>query len=122
MKTAEKIKLLRLSKGLTQEELGNMVGIKKAGINKYETGRVVNIKRTTLKKLADALGVAPVDLLDDEEAIFVNEDGEMFGESQLSRAEQKKRLLYYINMMDNTTLEMLIGVAKVMSGEETNND
>lgn len=118
MKTSEKIKTLRLSKGLTQEELGNMVGIKKAAINKYETGRVVNIKRSTLKSLADALGVAPVDLLDDEETILVNEDGDVFEASQLSRAEQRKRLFYYINMMDNATLELLIGVAKVMCGEE----
>lgn len=67
MKTADKIRQLRLSKGLSQEALGEMVGVKKAAINKYETGRVVNIKRTTLQKLADALGVSPADLLDDKE-------------------------------------------------------
>lgn len=122
MKTSEKIKTLRLSKGLTQEELGSMVGIKKAAINKYETGRVVNIKRSTLKSLADALGVAPVDLLDDEETILVNEDGDVFEASQLNRAEQRKRLFYYISMMDSATLEMLIGVAKVMCGEENKDD
>lgn len=69
MNTSEKIKHLRLSKGLSQETLGEMVGVKKAAINKYETGRVVNIKRTTLQKLADALGVSPADLLDDSEAV-----------------------------------------------------
>lgn len=67
MKTSEKIKAFRLAKGLSQEALGELVGVKKAAINKYETGRVVNIKRTTLVKLADALGVSPADLLDDEE-------------------------------------------------------
>lgn len=67
MKTADKIRQLRLSKSLSQEALGEMVGVKKAAINKYETGRVVNIKRTTLQKLADALGVSPADLLDDKE-------------------------------------------------------
>ena len=66
MTTAEKIKELRLQKGLSQEALGTLIGVKKAAINKYETGRVVNIKRTTLKRLADALGVTPADLLDDE--------------------------------------------------------
>lgn len=67
MKTADKIKALRLAKNLSQEALGELVGVKKAAINKYETGRVVNIKRTTLQKLADALGVSAADLLDDEE-------------------------------------------------------
>jgi repressor LexA len=67
MNTSEKIKQLRLSKGLSQEALGEIVGVKKAAINKYETGRVVNIKRTTLQKLADVLGVSAAYLLDDKE-------------------------------------------------------
>lgn len=66
MKTSEKIKQLRIANGLSQEALGELVGVKKAAINKYETGRVVNIKRTTLQKLAIALGVSAADLLDDE--------------------------------------------------------
>jgi len=66
MNTGEKIKELRELSGMTQEELGARLGLKKAAINKYETGRVVNIKRTTLKRLADALGVTPADLLDDD--------------------------------------------------------
>ena len=45
----------RLSKGLTQEELGNLVGVQKSAIAKYENGRVVNIKRSTLQGLAKAL-------------------------------------------------------------------
>ena len=67
MKTSEKIRQLRISKGLSQEALGDLVGVKKAAINKYETGRVVNIKRSTLQKLANVLDVAPADLLDDAE-------------------------------------------------------
>lgn len=47
MKTSEKIKELRISKGLSQEQLGELIGVKRAAINKYETGRVVNIKRTS---------------------------------------------------------------------------
>lgn len=68
MKTSEKIRQLRIAKGLSQEALGEIIGVKKAAINKYEKGRVVNIKRSTLHKLADALGVLPADLLDDADA------------------------------------------------------
>ena len=67
MNTSEKIKTLRLQKGLSQEELGKIVGLQKAAINKYETGRVVNIKKSMLQKLAAALDVLPADLLDDTE-------------------------------------------------------
>lgn len=48
MTTGERIKELRLQKGLSQEELGAMIGVKKAAINKYETGVVVNLKRSTI--------------------------------------------------------------------------
>lgn len=68
MNTSEKIKYLRTQKGLSQEELGKIVGLQKAAINKYETGRVVNIKKNMLQKLAVALDVSPADLLDDAEA------------------------------------------------------
>lgn len=67
MKTSEKIRQLRIEKGLSQEALGELVGVKKAAINKYETGRVINIKKSMLVKLADALGVLPATLLDDVE-------------------------------------------------------
>ena len=66
MKTSEKIKLLRVNKGLTQEELGRLIGVQKSAINKYEKGRVENIKRSTFVKLAEALDVQPIDLLDDD--------------------------------------------------------
>ena len=103
MKTADKIKHLRLQKGFTQEELGKIVGVQRAAINKYEKGTVVNIKRSTLQKLADALGVLPVDLLDDEEI----------------RSEQMTRLQFYISMMDDYKLNVLLSVARSLVGEES---
>ena len=59
MNMGERIKELRIIKGYTQEELGKMLGIKKAAIQKYENGDVENIKRSKIKLLADALGVTP---------------------------------------------------------------
>lgn len=57
------IKKARLEKGLTQEELGKLVGVQKSAIAKYENGRVVNIKRSTLQGLAKALGLRGSDLI-----------------------------------------------------------
>lgn len=112
VKTAEKIKMLRVQRGLTQEELGKVCGLQRAAINKYEKGTVVNIKRSVLQKLADALGVAPVDLLDDDETIIASMSGSVIGASEISHSEQKKRLLRYVDMMDTAETEMLISVAK----------
>ena len=63
MELGQKIKAARLEKGLTQEELGNIVGLQKSAIAKYENGRVVNIKRSTLQKLAKALDLRGSDLI-----------------------------------------------------------
>lgn len=63
MEIGQKIREARILKGLTQEELGNMIGLQKSAIAKYENGRVVNIKRSTLQKLAQALDLRGSDLI-----------------------------------------------------------
>ena len=59
----ERIKEQRIAKGLTQEELGEKLGLKKSAIAKYENGRVENIKRSVIKKMAKALECSPTYLL-----------------------------------------------------------
>lgn len=77
MEIGTKIKTARLAKGFTQEELGKMVGVQKSAIAKYENGRVVNIKRSTLQKLAIALDLKGSDLINDlnKEKPTVDDDG-----------------------------------------------
>jgi transcriptional regulator with XRE-family HTH domain len=53
------IKILRQEKGLTQEELGEYLGVKKSAIQKYESGAIVNLKVATIRKLCDLFEVAP---------------------------------------------------------------
>lgn len=63
----QKIKERRLELGLTQEELGKMIGVKDPAIYKYEAGIVENIKRSTQLKLAQALQMSPVELFYSDE-------------------------------------------------------
>lgn len=63
MEIGKLIKDARISKGLTQAELGKLVGVQKSAIAKYENGRVVNIKRSTLQSLAKALDLKGSDLI-----------------------------------------------------------
>ena len=63
MTTGQRIRQLRLAAKLSQEELGAMVGVRKAAIHKYETGLVVNLKQITVERLAAALGTTPAYLL-----------------------------------------------------------
>ena len=69
MTTGERIRQLRIEHQLTQEELGAKVGVQKAAIYKYENGLIVNLKRSTIEKLALVLDTTPTYLMgmeDDE--------------------------------------------------------
>ena len=66
MEIGQRIKKARLERGLTQQALGDIVGVQKSAIAKYENGRVVNIKRSTLQKIASALNIRPSELLFNE--------------------------------------------------------
>ncbi len=70
MNTGERIKQARLAAGLTQTELADRIGVKFSAVHKYESGKVVNLKRETLTAISRALDVSESWLLclDQEEA------------------------------------------------------
>lgn len=59
MTLAQRIHEARISKGLTLEQLGRMIGLGKSAINKYEKGIVTNIPPDKIEALAAALEVTP---------------------------------------------------------------
>ncbi len=63
MDLGKTLKKLRTEKGLTQEELGKIIGVQKSAIHKYESGIVENMKRSTIDKLARFFDVSPSYLL-----------------------------------------------------------
>lgn len=63
MNAGDKIKQLRLSRGLTLEEVGQLVGVGKSTVRKWETGAIANMRRDKIAKLADALGITPTDII-----------------------------------------------------------
>jgi repressor LexA len=60
---AKRIKDLRLEKGLTLEQVGNLVGVGKSTVRKWETGMIANMKRDKIASLAQALGTTPAYLM-----------------------------------------------------------
>lgn len=62
MTTGEIIKQQRRAAGMTQEALGKRLGLKKAAIGKYESGRAENIKYATLMKLSSIFHCSPTPL------------------------------------------------------------
>ncbi len=95
------IKDARLAKGLTQEELGDIVGVQKSAIAKYENGRVVNIKRSTLQKLAAALDLRGSDLIEEKEKPTAADDG---------LSENTLKLIEFVKTVPEDKAEMILKV------------
>lgn len=65
MKMGDYIRKLRQEKGLSQEQLGALLDpvVNRGAVNKWEKGRVENIKRTHIQQMAQIFGISPVELM-----------------------------------------------------------
>lgn len=94
-----RIYTLRKARGLTQEELGQRVGVTKAQINKYETGITQNLKRPVAEAVADALEVSPAFLLGWQE-----KDDVINGKRMSSEEEELIRIYRVLNVRNKVKL------------------
>lgn len=87
-KLNERIKVLRKKAGLTQEELGEILGIQKASVQKYEKGTISNPKPEMVEKMAKVFNVTPSHIMGwdrfDEKTLskevkILEEIGRLFG-------------------------------------------
>lgn len=60
---AKRIKALRQEKGLTLEQVADVVGVGKSTVRKWETGMIANMRRDKIADLAKALGTTPAYLM-----------------------------------------------------------
>lgn len=68
MRVGDKIRSLRIQRGLEQQTLANMAGIDCGTLSKLEGGKTSRPRAETLKLIADALEVKSDYLVDDDHA------------------------------------------------------
>lgn len=95
----ERIKELRTAYGMTQEELGKRLGLKKSTINKYELGKIA-IPSAKVEVLAEVLNVSPCYLMGWEE------DKDYTSNKALLKAE--------IDDMNEEQVELLLAALRAM--------
>ena len=83
---AKRIKNLRQEKGLTLEQVADVVGVGKSTVRKWETGMIANMRRDKIADLAKALGTTPAYLMGWEEETAEKETSP--SEPQLTEGEQ----------------------------------
>ena len=101
---SDKIKDLRKSKGLTQNELGEMCGVSGVSVYKWETGRV-EPDISNIKKLSEIFGVS-VNFLLDIAPEFDNE-------------EERKKIYDMLQQLPDEKLDQVLEYAKFLT-ENTN--
>lgn len=65
MTIAEKIKSLRMSIGITQDELEKLLGVDRNSVEKWECGQVDSIPLSKIKTMAGIFDVDPSYLIED---------------------------------------------------------
>ena len=60
---AQRIKELRQERGMTLEQVADVVGVGKSTVRKWETGMIANMRRDKIAALAKALGTTPAYLM-----------------------------------------------------------
>lgn len=104
----KRIKMLRESEGLSMEQLAERVGVSKVSVHKWEAGKVDNMKRTHIAKVAEVFGVSPAYLLgfEGKQTVAVEVERPASSEERmlvylykLLSEENKARLVETINRM-----------------------
>ena len=117
MDTGSKIKDLRLSQGLTLEEVGNAVGVGKSTVRKWETGDIANMRRDKIAKLAAALHTTPAYIMgwsDDPNPVI--EKPAPIAESELS--DLQKQAIQFVLSLSDDQLRQFIRIGKALINEK----
>lgn len=101
------IRELRKSKGLTQEQLGDILGVKKVTIQKYENGSIKNLKQSTIAKLSETFDVSP--------SIFLNETMDFDERVGRQRIFELKEEVFAIERFQKTYGSDVIEVVRVFN-------
>lgn len=63
------LKVARIRKGYTIEQLAPLVKLSKNTLNKYDKGNFKNIKLETLKRFEEVLGISPIEIYNNMEPL-----------------------------------------------------
>lgn len=108
---AQRIKQLRQDRGLTLEQVAEVVGVGKSTVRKWETGMIANMRRDKIADLARALGTTPAYLMGWKE-----EEDKKDSPNDLPITEGEKMLLSLFRKIPESDQEMVLQMIRVALG------
>lgn len=118
MTVGKRIKELRKIKHLTQSQLGELLGVKKAAIQKYESGEIVNLKNHTIKDMAKIFEVEPAYIMgwDEFDAKYpvkeIQDELKVYKRIQVKFGNEGVKLYELSKTLNQKGLEKLISYAE----------
>lgn len=112
----KRIKQRREQLGMTQEELGSLLWLNKSTIQRYESGKITNIKIPVLHAIAKQLNVDPnwLALKTDEMSSF-RERYDLYDENSAEDIELQE---YLEELKNRSEMRMLFSLAKGATKED----
>ena len=113
MNVGERIRSKRLEKGMTLLEVANLLGVKEATVQRYESGEIKNLKQKTIAHLAEIFDTSPAFLMGWEKNLETDTDfiAEMMMDSSL--IEHVKMLLSLDEENKKTVLQIVAAWKKI---------
>lgn len=108
------IKDLRKERGWTQSQLGEKIGVKKAAVQKYESGVVINIKQDTLNKLAEAFDMTAGMLVAMGNETALRKEVSLIEEIECLYGSKSVELLSYFVDLSDINKQRVLDVAQVL--------
>ena len=107
---AQRIRALRLERGLTLEQVASVVGVGKSTVRKWETGMIANMKHNKIADLAKALGTTPEYLMGWEE--------EKSSPNELQLSEGEKILLDLFKKVPQEQQQLVLQMIRAALGSQ----
>lgn len=108
MNIGKMINQRRIELNMTLEEVGNIVGVSKSTVKKWEDGYIANMRRDKIALLAKALKINPIALVNTDET---NNDF-VLETIKCSSDPLKNSLLYNYETLNTTGKQKLVGYSE----------
>ena len=120
MNFGEKLRNLRKSRGMTLEEVGNLVGVGKSTVRKWESGEIANMRRDKIALIAKALGVSPSYLMGWDDNVENITADEYWAWREDLRRNPEKRTMF--DLTKNASRSQMREINAFIRGLRTSND
>lgn len=109
MEIKDIIRKRREELSLTYEQLGNMIGVGKSTVRKWETGMIENMRRDNIVSLAKALNISPAVLMGWDDTNI---------ENNIELSIKEKDLLENFNKLDSYDKSKVIDYTTLLSSQD----